>query len=164
MTRRSALVATEDALDAAVDLGAVKLVEHLGSGDEDDAFGLDAGLVREGTSQEGLAGARGADEDRIHSALEEGEVEEREVATAELAAHRIEVEVEAVDGVDLGEPRVPDASGDGALDSARLLGVGEGADDSENGEVFAAGALEDLGQVLRHPGEAQPAELVQGEL
>ena len=44
-----------------------------------------------------------ADEERVDALVEEGEVVEREVAGAQLLADGIEVEVEAVDGVELGE-------------------------------------------------------------
>ncbi len=56
-----------------------------------------------------------ADEERVDALVEEGEVVEREVASAKLLADGIEVEVEGVDGVDLGERGVLDAAVDGAL-------------------------------------------------
>ena len=61
---------------------------------------------------------------------------EREVARAELLARRIEVEVEGVDGVDLGEARVAKAALDGALDAAPLFLVTEKVDDVGRREVF----------------------------
>ena len=80
-------VAAEGAFEGAVKLGAGELVEHLRGADEDDApAGRLAGLVGERAGEEGLAGAGGADEERVDSRLEEAEVVESEVASAELLA------------------------------------------------------------------------------
>jgi hypothetical protein len=92
-------VLSERALQATVQLGAVEVVQHLRRAHEDDAAVRLASAVRERASEEGLAGAGQADEERVHALLDEGEIVEREVAVAELLAHGAEVEVEPVDGV-----------------------------------------------------------------
>src|ERR1700733_13469948 len=94
-----AAVAAERALELTVDLGAGEVIEHAGGGGEDDAARGLAHAVGERAGQEGLAGAGGADEQRIDALVEEGELVEREVASAELLADGVELEVEAVDGV-----------------------------------------------------------------
>jgi hypothetical protein len=74
----------------------VQLAEHAGRGDEDDAPGVEAGLVGQGAGEERLAGAGGANEERIDSLVEEVEIVQSEVACAELLARWVEVEVEGV--------------------------------------------------------------------
>jgi hypothetical protein len=54
-------VATEDAVEAAIKLGAVEIVEEARSGDEEDAAVGLAGAVCESACKEGLAGAGSAD-------------------------------------------------------------------------------------------------------
>jgi hypothetical protein len=61
-----------------VELCAVEVVEHPGCRDEDDAARSLAGLVGEGASEEGLAGATHADEERVDALGEKGEVVQRE--------------------------------------------------------------------------------------
>ena len=78
-------------------LGAVQLAEHAGRGDEDDAPGIEAGLVGEGAGEKRLACAGRADEERVDALVEEVEIVEGEVAGTELLASRVEVEVEGVD-------------------------------------------------------------------
>src|SRR5207249_4115878 len=121
-------VLPHDALEAAVELGSVELVEHLRGGHEDDAFGGLARLVGQGASQERLAGARDANEERVDSLVEEDEVVQGEVTGASLFSVTVEVEVETVDGVDLGKTCIVDAPRDGALDTACFLLVGEAID------------------------------------
>src|SRR6476646_7692566 len=75
-------VATECALELTVDLGTGEIVEHAGRGGEDAAPRGLAGTIREGSSEEGLAGAGGADEQRVDAFVEESEVVERKVAGA----------------------------------------------------------------------------------
>jgi hypothetical protein len=94
-------VATEGFLERAVKLGGVELVEHLGGGDEHDTAGHLAGFVGQGARKEGLAGTRRADEERVDALLEEGQIVKPEVARAHLLAAGGEIEVEAVNGVDL---------------------------------------------------------------
>ena len=96
-------VATEDAVESAVELGAVEIVEQARSGDEEDAAVCLAGAVGEGAGEEGLAGAGGADEERIDPLIDKGEVVKGEITAADFFASVIEIEVESVDGVDLGE-------------------------------------------------------------
>ena len=108
----------------------------------------EAGLVGEGAGEEGLAGAGRADEERVDALVEEVEVVESEVAGAELLSRRVEVEVEGVDGVDLGEAGIAESAVDGALDAALLLLVAEAVDDVGGREVFLGGALEDRGDEL----------------
>ena len=114
-----------------MDLGAVQFVEHARGGDEDDALGGQTGLVGEGTSEECLAGSGRADEERVDPLVEEVEVVETEVSSAELLSRGIEVEVEGVDGVDLREARVAEAAVDGALDAALLLLVAKAMENVE---------------------------------
>lgn len=89
---------------------------------------------------------------------------QREVASAELAARRVEVEVETIDGIDLGEPGVPNAAIDGALDTARFLRVGKGTNDGERGQGLSLGMVENRGELQRHTRQAEPPKLVGGEL
>ena len=92
--------------------------------------------------------------------VEEVEVVEGEVARAELLARGIEVEVEGVDGVDLGEARVAESALDGALDAALLLLVAESVNDVGRREVLLGGTIENRGDVLRHAGKLEPAQLL----
>ncbi len=57
-----------------MEFGTVEVVEHLGDGQEDDALGLGASLVREGSGKECLAGARIADEEWIDALVEKRQV------------------------------------------------------------------------------------------
>src|SRR5262245_9978827 len=104
-------------------LGGVQLVEHLRSGHEDDALGGLAGFVSECASQERFAGAGDSDEKWVDSLLEEDEVVKREVARAGFLSVAVEIEVEAVDCVDLGEASIVDASLDGTFDATGFLFV-----------------------------------------
>ena len=79
----------------------MEIVEHAGSADEDDPAGRLASLVSERSGEEGLAGAWHADEERVDALGEEGEVVQGEVASADLLAPWIEVEVEAEAAQDL---------------------------------------------------------------
>ena len=87
---------------------------------------------------------------------------QREVAGAELLAAGVEVEVEAVDGVDLGEARVLDAPLDGAADAALLLLVAEAVDDLEGREILLGGLRRAIGAELR-PCRAAEASAASGE-
>lgn len=49
----------------------------------------------------------------------------------QLAPHRVEVEIETIDSVDLGEASIADATGDSALDPTGFLGVRQFADQGE---------------------------------
>ena len=87
-----------------------------------------------------------------------------EVAGAELLPRRVEVEVERVDGIDLGEARVAEAPIDGALDATQLLLIAEAMDDVGGREVLLRRTLEDRGDELRHAGKPEPAELLDQQL
>ena len=126
-----------------VDLGTGEIVEHTGRGGEDDAPGGLAGAIREGPSEEGLAGPGGADEQRVDALVEEREVVECEVASPQLFADWVEVEVEAVDGVELGEFCVLDAAVDGALHATGAFLVTESVEDLEVGQVVVLGLVEE---------------------
>src|SRR6186713_1601772 len=115
-------VLAQHPLDAPVEFGTVQIVEHLRDGHEDDALGLGASLVREGSGKECLASARIADEEWIDALVEKRQVMQCEVARLQLTSHRVEVEVETIDGVDLGEACIADATGDGAIDPTGFLG------------------------------------------
>ena len=67
-------VATQGAVEGAVDVRAMQFAEHALGGDDDDAPGGLARLVRDGAGEEGFAGARHADEERIDAGVEEREV------------------------------------------------------------------------------------------
>jgi hypothetical protein len=108
-----------------MELSAVEVVEHARSADEDDAARGLACLVGERSGEEGLSGARHSDEEGVDPLGEEGEVVQGEVAGADLLAPWVEVEVEAVDGVDLWEAGVAEATVDGAAEAALLLLVAE---------------------------------------
>ncbi len=135
--------ATKGTLEQAVELGAMQLAEHAGRGDEDNAPRRETGLVRERTSKERLAGPRRADEERVDAFVEEVEIVKGEVSSAELFARGIEVEVERVDGVDLGESRVAKSSIDGALDSTLFFLVAEAVNDVCRREILFGRAFED---------------------
>jgi hypothetical protein len=114
----------------------VQLVEHLRCGDEDDALSRETRPVSKGASEKRLAGARIADEQRIDTLVDEARVEQAEVGGFELLPEGVEVEVEAVDGVDLGEASISHAAVDGALEATTgLLFVGEAAGDLERREI-----------------------------
>ncbi len=120
--------------------------------------------VRERPGEEGLAGAGDADEERIDALGEKAEVVQREVACAQLLADGVEVEVETVDGIELGELGVLDAAVDGALHPAGAFLVAQAVDDVERGQVVFAGALEELRHELHHAGQAQPAKLLEQQV
>jgi len=66
-----ASVTTECTLELAVDLGTGEPVEHAGRGGKDDATRGLASAICEDTSEEGLAGACNADEQRVDTFAEE---------------------------------------------------------------------------------------------
>ena len=101
-----------------------------------------AGTIGKRAGEEGLAGSRDSDEERIDALGEEREVVQRQVARAKFLADGIKVEVEAIDGVELGEPRVLDAAVDRALEATRTFLVAEPVKDLEVGQVVFAGLLE----------------------
>jgi hypothetical protein len=68
---------------------------------------------------------------------------EREIARAKLLADGVEVEVEAVDGVEFGELCILDAAVDGALHATGALLIAESVDDLEVGQVVVLGLLEE---------------------
>jgi hypothetical protein len=78
--------------------------------------------------EKGLSSAREADEERVDAFLQEDEIVKREVARAELLADRVEVEIEAVDGVDLGKPGAAHATLDGGAKPTVLLFVAQTGD------------------------------------
>jgi hypothetical protein len=69
--------ASQGAIENAVELGAVQLAEHARRGDEDDAPGVEAGLVGQGAGEERLACAGRADEERVDALVEEVEIVQR---------------------------------------------------------------------------------------
>jgi hypothetical protein len=152
-------VATEDAVEAAMELGAVEIVEQARSGEEEDPAVSLAGAVGEGAGEEGLAGAGGTDEERIDPLIDKGEVVKGEITVADLFASGIEIEIESVDGVDLGEASDLDAALDGVAQPARPLLVEETVDHLGGGEILLGGEGKDPGQALDHAGEAEPAQL-----
>jgi len=83
-----------------------------------------------------------------------------QVSSAHLLSLGREVEVEGVDGVNLGEASVSQASFDGALHAALLFLIAETMDDVERGEVVLRGAIEQRGDELGHAGQSQPAHLL----
>src|SRR4051812_27234958 len=85
---------------------------------------------------------------------------EGEVASADLPASRVEVEVEAVDGVDLREAGLAEATVDGAAQAALLLLVAEAVDHVERGEVVPGGEVEQRLRVLCHSGQLEPAQFL----
>jgi hypothetical protein len=143
-----------------VKLGAVEVVEHAWSADEDDTAGGLAGLVGERSGEEGLSGAGHTNEERVDALGKESEVVESEVARADLLPRGVEVEVESVDGVDLREAGVAEATLDGAAETALLLLVAEAVDHVEGGEVVPGGEIEQCRYLLCHPGQPEPAQLL----
>src|ERR1700679_1853099 len=119
----------------------MEVVEHARSAHEDDAAGGPARLGGERSREEGLAGAWHADEEGVDPLGEEGEVVQGEVAGADLFPAWVEVEVEAVDGVDLREAGLAEAAVDGAAEAALLLLVAESVDDVEGGDVVLGGEV-----------------------
>jgi hypothetical protein len=83
-----------------------------------------------------------------------------EVPCADLLAAGVEVEVEAVDGVDLREAGLAEAAVDGAAEAALLLLVAEAVDDVEGGEVVLGGEVEQRRDLLGHSGQLEPAQLL----
>jgi hypothetical protein len=75
----------------------------------------------------------------------------------------VEVEVETVDGVDLGESGITNTPLDGALEAAGLLLVGNSADDVERAEILLSGGFDDIGESTSHSGQTKPAKLFDGE-
>jgi hypothetical protein len=86
--------------------------------------------------------SRRADEERVDALVEKVEIVQGEVSRAEFLSRGIEVEVERVDGVDLGEARVAEAAFHGAPDAALLLLIAETMDDVETRQVVLRSALE----------------------
>ena len=134
-------VAAQGFFERAVQLGGVQLVKHFGGGDEHDTLGGVAGLEGQRAREKCLSGAWRADEEGIDALLEEGEIVEAEVAGAHLLATGREVEIERVDGVDLGEPGIGDAPLDGGALS--VLGFGEQGGESAALRIEPV-SLEDL--------------------
>src|SRR5450432_499445 len=99
------------------------MVEHSWGADEHDAAGGLASAIGQGPGQEGLAGPGLADEEGVDAFVDEGDVMKRQIASLGPFATRIEVEIKAVDGVDLGEVSALDAAVDGASHAALLLFV-----------------------------------------
>jgi hypothetical protein len=153
-------VRTQGAIEHAVQLGAVQMVEHPRRSDADDALGRLARLVGERAREERFASAGSADEERVDAAREKAQVVQRQVPGTHLLPRGIEVEVERIDGVDLGEVRVADAPLDGAAQAALLLLVAEAVDHVEGGEVFFRGLREQRRDGLGHAGEPEPAQLL----
>jgi len=87
--------------------------------------------VSERAGEERLAGARVADEQRVDTLVDEAQVEQAEVAGLELLPEGVEVEVEAVDGIDLGEASISHAAVDGALEATCFFFISEAAGDLE---------------------------------
>ncbi len=131
---------------------------------EHDSSRLLAGLIGESSSEEGLACAGDTDEERIDAFIEEAQVVEREVASADLLSIAVEAEIERIDGVDLGKARVADAAIDRATQAAGLFLVGEAVGDLQRREVFGARALDDVFEATGDAGQSQPAELLNHEV
>src|SRR5262245_62185159 len=89
---------------------------------------------------------------------------QREVASLQLLAAGIEVEVEGIDGVDLGEVSVAQAPLDGALDAALLLFIGEPVRNLERGEVLLRRLSKELGRDTRHAGQLEPLQFLEQQL
>jgi hypothetical protein len=92
------------------------------------------------------------DEERVDALAQESEVVQRQVPSLELLAARVEVEIETIDSVDLGEAGLRDASLDGAVEAALLLLVAEAVEDLEDGQVFLGRLGEDLADEADHAG------------
>ncbi len=87
-----------------------------------------------------------------------------EIAGAEFLADGVEVEVEAIDRVELGEPRVLDATVDGALHPVGTLVIAEAMEDVERGQVVLAGLLEQRGEELHHAVQTKRAQLLEEQV
>src|SRR5262249_24511605 len=157
-------VAAQCPVKPPVELGAVQVVEHAWSADEDDTTRGLAGLVGERSGEEGLSRAWHADEERVDAFGEEGEVVQGEVASANPLARRVEVEVEAVDGVDLREASCAEAAVDRAAHAAQLLLVAEAVEDVERGEVVLGGEREQRAHLLDHSGQLERAEFLKEQV
>src|SRR4029079_14366738 len=126
-----AAVAPQRAFELTVELGAGQLVEHAGGAGGDDAASGLARAVGERPGEEGLSSAGDADEERIDARGEKAEGVQREIGGAELFCERGEIEIEAVDGVELGVFCVLDTALDGALHPAGTLLVAQAMNDVE---------------------------------
>jgi hypothetical protein len=112
-------VAVQGFFERTVQLCGMQLVEHLGGRDKHNPLGGVAGLEGQGTSEESLSCAGNADEERIDAFLEKREIVEAEIASTHFLAAGREVEVERIDGVDLGELGIGDATLNGGASFRR---------------------------------------------
>ena len=87
-----------------------------------------------------------------------------EVAGAHLFSCDVEVEVERVDGVDLGEVGVADAALDRAAHPALLFLVAEAMHDVEGRQILLGRLREECRYGLGHAGEPEPAQLFDEQL
>ena len=134
-------VASQGAVEGAVELGAVQLAEHALGGDDDDApGGLRQALYATARARNVLPVPGMPMKSGLTPGVEEREVVQGEVAGPHLLAGWVEVEVEGVDRVDLGEVRVADAPLDGAAQPALLLLVAEAVDDVQRSDRFSFAA------------------------
>jgi hypothetical protein len=143
-----------------VELSSVEVVEHFGCAHQHDASRCLAGTISDGTRKESLARARSADEERVDAAVEKGQVVQPEVASANLLSARVPVEVESVDGVDLGKLGCLDSLQDRTLKTAGFLFIAEAVDEIERDEIAFRGFDVKLCETASHAGQTQPAELL----
>src|SRR3954467_10027592 len=88
------------------------------------------------TREEGLSCAGDADKERVNPSLEKREIVEAEIAGSHLLATGREVEVEPVNGVDLGELGIGNSALDGRAGATLSFFVGEAIQDVGGREIF----------------------------
>jgi len=94
---------------------------------------------------------------------DEVEVVQGEVAGAQALAGWVEIEVEGVDGVDLGKLGVFDPALDRAANAAVLLAVAQAVDDGARSEVVLDGAFDEVFDRGGHAGQTEPAQFLDEE-
>src|SRR5262245_32852855 len=140
-----------------MELSAMKVIEHAWGTDEDDSASVLACTVRESARQKRLSRTGVPDEEGIDPLVEKREVVHRQIAGADLLATRVEVEVEAIDSVDLWKGRRLDAPLDGVANAAVLLFVAEAIHHLERRQVVFGGFLEECRESGSHSGQPKPA-------
>src|ERR1700690_1385123 len=138
----------------------MQIIEHARCADEHDTASGLTRAIGQGSCEEGLTGPRVADEERVYALVDEGDVVKRQIAGLGLLATRIEVEIEGVDGVDLGKTGGLDASVDRATHAALLLFVAQTMQDIRDGQVFLRGLSQERRDGSGHAGQSEPAQLL----
>jgi hypothetical protein len=89
---------------------------------------------------------------------------QRKVSCAQFLARWVEVEVERIDGIDLGKAGIANAPLDGAAKTTLFFLIGEAVRDVESGEIVFGSKPDERGQYLGHAWQAQPSQLLHEQI